>query len=317
MEQATLAYKKAQLAHQRYDVKASQQRAGGMFTAGSGESQLEVDRRSLEEREKKIRLELESIEKRRRNQRMSQRGHPRIAVVGYTNVGKSCLVNKLTGSNLVSKDQLFCSLDTHSRLVRLPKTNKEVLLVDCVGFISELPHQLVASFRATLESALDADLVVHVRDMHHPEREQQQKDVISVLKSLNLASQESIDDCVVCWNKLDLVEDKESLMRDYSAQPNKRNIVLMSAAKEEGLDEFLEKIESKILPSFHYNRLALHLKMVDPLYGKKMSFIRNFGSIEMENLEEETTNLTVLFDDKSLVHFLNNFPEESLSAQVL
>jgi GTP-binding protein HflX len=210
--EGTLQVEHAHLTHQKSRLVRSwthleRQRGGFGFLGGPGETQIEADRRQIEERIAKIERDLEAVKRTRSlHRRQRRRGtHPIVALVGYTNAGKSTLFNRLTAAGVVAKDMLFATLDPTARLIELPH-GESVYLIDTVGFISELPTSLIAAFRATLEDVLDADLVIHVRDMSHAENEAQREDVEGVLAELGLdrASHPILE----VHNKIDLLEKK-------------------------------------------------------------------------------------------------------------
>jgi GTP-binding protein HflX len=184
-----------------------QQRGGTRKLAGSGETQLERDRRMLDERETALTRKLASIAKTRALQARSRR-YPLVALVGYTNSGKSALLNRLTGAHVDSCDLLFASLDTHTRAMRLP-SGQRALLVDTVGFVSDLPTELVPSFRSTLEQVLDANLLVHVRDIANEESERQRRDVLQVLRDLGVPDGRLQSRLIEVHNKIDLLDDSD------------------------------------------------------------------------------------------------------------
>ena len=213
VELAHLTYQRSRLV--RSWTHLERQRGGFGFLGGPGETQIETDRRLIGERLAKIRKELEGVKKRRGLQRQARKRvpFPVIALVGYTNAGKSTLFNKLTAAEVLAKDLLFATLDPTMRGVRLPKGTKAVLS-DTVGFIADLPHELVAAFRATLEEVLEADVIAHVRDAAHDESAAQKADVLKVLSELGIEP-EGGRTFVEILNKIDLLEPevRTSLLR--------------------------------------------------------------------------------------------------------
>jgi GTP-binding protein HflX len=217
------------------------QRGGFGFLGGPGETQIEADRRMIRDRMARIRRELGQVKRTRslHRDRRQRAPWPVIALVGYTNAGKSTLFNRLTGETVFAENLLFATLDPTMRDVRLPGFDK-VILSDTVGFVSDLPTELIAAFRATLEEVASADLLVHVRDMAHPDRDAQAEDVDDVLASLGLA-EEGAPPRLEAWNKIDLLPAEE---RDRLAEEARRreDVVLISAITGEGLDALRQRM---------------------------------------------------------------------------
>ncbi|HCW60667.1 MAG TPA: GTPase HflX, partial [Sphingobium sp.] len=205
------------------------QRGGFGFLGGPGETQIEADRRMIRDRMAKIRRELDQVTRTRglHRARRQRAPWPVIALVGYTNAGKSTLFNRLTGAEVMAEDLLFATLDPTMRQIALPGLDKAILS-DTVGFVSDLPTQLIAAFRATLEEVLSADLIVHVRDIAHPDSEAQRDDVLDVLGELGVTGEAALErgegaseppPIIEAWNKLDLLDaDSMSLVRELAAR---------------------------------------------------------------------------------------------------
>ena len=246
VELAALTYQRSRLV--RSWTHLERQRGGFGFLGGPGESQLEIDRRLIGERIVKIKRDLEDVTRTRGLHRKARRRvpYPVVALVGYTNAGKSTLFNRLTRAQVLAQDVLFATLDPTMRLVRLP-SGREIILSDTVGFISDLPTDLVAAFRATLEEVLEADLVLHVRDVAHPETAIQRADVYAVLHDLGLS--DAIEQGMIeLLNKIDLLEPetRDQLQQQATRDPR---ILPISAVTGDGCDELLRAIDRRLAAS--------------------------------------------------------------------
>jgi GTP-binding protein HflX len=243
VELAALSYQRSRLV--RSWTHLERQRGGFGFLGGPGESQLEIDRRLIDERIQRNKRDLEDVKRTRGLHRKARRRvpYPVVALVGYTNAGKSTLFNRLSGSGVLAADLLFATLDPTMRRIALPD-GREVILSDTVGFISDLPTELVAAFRATLEEVMEADLLLHVRDASHPETEGQKADVEAVLESLGLAEMLG-ERMIEVLNKIDRIEPeaREALLE----QAKRRHpAVAISAVGGEGCDRLIAMIESRL-----------------------------------------------------------------------
>ncbi|MBC8037436.1 MAG: GTPase HflX [Rhizobiales bacterium] len=243
VELAHLQYQKSRLV--RSWTHLERQRGGFGFLGGPGESQLEADRRLIEERITKIEKQLASVVRTRTLHRKGRARvpYPAVAFVGYTNAGKSTLFNRLSGASVLAKDLLFATLDPTMREIVLPHGRK-VILSDTVGFISDLPTSLIAAFRATLEEVLEADIILHVRDVSHAETEAQSADVNRVLDELGI-DEVRRGQIIEVWNKLDLLDGETRTAREAQAS-RKENCVLISAITGEGIDRLLQAIEDRL-----------------------------------------------------------------------
>jgi GTP-binding protein HflX len=245
VELAHLTYQKSRLV--RSWTHLERQRGGYGFLGGPGETQIEADRRVIEERVARIEEELEKVKRTRKLHRESRKRvpYPIVALVGYTNAGKSTLFNRMTAARVLSADMLFATLDPTLRAVDLPHGIR-VILSDTVGFISDLPTMLVAAFRATLEEVIEADVILHVRDVSHADSAAQSRDVETVLGELGIAASDRR--LVEVWNKVDRLnqDGRERIVNLAEREPAGRRPVLVSALTGEGIDELSAAIEARL-----------------------------------------------------------------------
>jgi GTP-binding protein HflX len=249
VELAHLTYQKSRLV--RSWTHLERQRGGFGFLGGPGESQLETDRRLIEERIARIERDLEKVNRTRKLHRDSRKRvpYPIVALVGYTNAGKSTLFNRLTRARVLSADMLFATLDPTLRAIDLAH-GARIILSDTVGFISDLPTMLVAAFRATLEEVIEADVVLHVRDVSHEDAEAQLHDVEEVLRQLGIDAEQS-GRLIEVWNKIDQLSASDRARLDNLAarQDVARRPVPVSALTGEGIDRLLDAIETRVAQS--------------------------------------------------------------------
>ena len=263
------------------------QRGGFGFLGGPGETQIEADRRLIRDRMAKIRRELDQVKRTRslHRDRRQRAPWPVIALVGYTNAGKSTLFNRLTGEAVFAENLLFATLDPTMRDIRLPGFDK-VILSDTVGFVSDLPTELIAAFRATLEEVREADLLIHVRNMAHPDREAQREDVEDVLTSLGL-SEEGAPPRIEAWNKVDLLSEEER-DRLYEEARRREDVVPISAVSGEGLDHLRERM-AECLRSGE----QVHLIRVPTTDGNRIAWLHSRGEVIEQRLDGDEMELSV------------------------
>ncbi|MGV0817797.1 GTPase HflX [Martelella sp. AMO21009] len=244
VELAHLNYQRGRLV--RSWTHLERQRGGGGFMGGPGETQIEADRRMLRERITKLERELEQVVRTRQLHRSKRKKvpHPIVALVGYTNAGKSTLFNRITGAGVLAEDMLFATLDPTLRRMKLPH-GRTVILSDTVGFISDLPTHLVAAFRATLEEVLEADLILHVRDMADPARDAQSADVLRILGELGIDEAEQNARILEVWNKVDLLGPQEHDVMMARASSTE-NVMAVSAISGEGVDALVDRIADRL-----------------------------------------------------------------------
>ena len=281
VELAHLTYQKGRLV--RSWTHLERQRGGFGFLGGPGETQIEADRRVIEERIARIEAELDKVKRTRKLHRDSRKRvpYPIVALVGYTNAGKSTLFNRMTAASVLSADMLFATLDPTLRAVALPH-GARVILSDTVGFISDLPTMLVAAFRATLEEVIEADVILHVRDIPHEDLEAQLHDVGKVLGELGI----SADDrrVIEVWNKIDQFDSagRERVLNLAGRQPADRRPVPVSALTGEGIDHLVEAIEMRLSES----RLTLEVS-IDPADGAGLSWLYRHSEVLLKDMRDD------------------------------
>ena len=295
VELAHLEYQAGRLV--RSWTHLERQRGGFGFLGGPGETQIEADRRMIRDRMAKIRRELDQVKRTRslHRDRRQRAPWPVIALVGYTNAGKSTLFNRLTGEAVFAENLLFATLDPTMRDIRLPGFDK-VILSDTVGFVSDLPTELIAAFRATLEEVASADLLLHVRDMSHPDREAQKEDVEQVLESLGLA-QEGAPPRIEAWNKIDLLaaEERERLQEESRRRDD---VVAISALDGEGLDDLRQCMAARLRSGEEVHELRLPAGD-----GGRIAWLHARGEVLAQSIDQDEVQLSVRLSPDNWARF--------------
>jgi len=295
VELAALTYQRSRLV--RSWTHLERQRGGFGFLGGPGESQLEIDRRLITDRITRLKSELDQVKRTRELHRAARRRvpYPVIALVGYTNAGKSTLFNRLTRADVVAEDMLFATLDPTMRRIRLP-SGLEAILSDTVGFISDLPTDLVAAFRATLEEVTEADLILHVRDISHPDSEAQRADVEAVLRDLGIVG-DPARPIVEALNKIDLL-DRESREVLAARAAREANRVPCSAVTGDGLPELLDLLDGRLTAG--HRTVELEVDISD---GAGIAWLYTHGQVLERRDDERATHLLVSLAPKELARF--------------
>ncbi|WP_028716643.1 GTPase HflX [Paracoccus sp. J39] len=297
VELAALAYQRTRLV--RAWTHLERQRGGLGFVGGPGETQIEADRRAIDEQVIRLRRQLERVVKTRELHRKARAKvpYPIVALVGYTNAGKSTLFNRLTGAEVLAQDQLFATLDPTMRQRVLPG-GRRVILSDTVGFISDLPHELVAAFRATLEEVLAADLILHVRDISHPETEEQAGDVGEILDSLGVEEDVPL---IEVWNKIDaLSPETRAALRRTDART--AGVQAISALSGEGLEALLAAIEARLAEALDEPRLEAEL-VLPHSDGRRRAWLHERGVVAAEELAEDGVHLRLRWTERQKAAF--------------
>jgi GTP-binding protein HflX len=293
VELAALSYQKSRLV--RSWTHLERQRGGFGFMGGPGETQIEADRRLIDTRMVRIKKDLIEVSRTRSLHRKARRRvpYPIIALVGYTNAGKSTLFNRLTKAGVVARDQLFATLDPTMRLLTLP-SGRAVILSDTVGFISDLPHELVAAFRATLEEVLEADLIVHVRDVSLPDSARQSQDVETVLRRLGVDVDQGL---VEVWNKIDLLDEPAALEIHNQVRRNDLAVAL-SAATGDGVVRLLELFDFRV--GADRQLLSLDVRLED---GAALAWLYRHGDVVRRHDDSSCAHLLVRLDARDAGRF--------------
>ena len=283
VEMAALAYQRTRLV--RAWTHLERQRGGLGFVGGPGETQIEADRRAIDEQMARLKRQLGRVVRTRELHRSARAKvpYPVVALVGYTNAGKSTLFNRLTGAEVRAEDMLFATLDPTMRALRLP-AGPDVILSDTVGFVSDLPTQLVAAFRATLEEVLSADLILHVRDISHPGAEHQARDVEAILEQLGVAE---ATPRIEVWNKADRL-DAEAMATAEARASRDDAVLIVSALTGRGTDALLDRVAAAVSAE----RAAAEVSL-DHADGRRRAWLYEQGVVEEERQTDEGPRLSV------------------------
>lgn len=298
VELAALSFQRSRLV--RSWTHLERQRGGVGFLGGPGESQLEIDRRLIDQRMVRLKKDLDQVRRTRGLHRDARRRvpFPTVALVGYTNAGKSTLFNRLTNAKVFAQDLLFATLDPTMRQVSL-ETGRKVILSDTVGFISDLPTQLVAAFRATLEEVQNADLILHVRDIAHPDTDAQKADVETILGGLGFDDERLRSGVIEVWNKIDLLDIRD---RQNIEIPKNQLAVAVSAVDGDGITDLINLLTSHLARSNTLQQLSV------PLHdGAAIAWLYGHGEVISRQDDGEYAQMEMRIDSVDHNRFLSKF----------
>ena len=298
VELAALSFQRSRLV--RSWTHLERQRGGGGFLGGPGERQIELDRRQLDNAIIQLQKQLKKVRNTRQLHRNARKRvpYPIVALVGYTNAGKSTLFNKLSGANVMSQDMLFATLDPTMRQIALP-SGKTIILSDTVGFISNLPTHLIEAFKSTLEEVQSADLILHVRDISHADSNTQRTDVLSVLSDLDIITHKERFGLIEVLNKIDLLEDK--CISNMLSENDQKNVKI-SAITGRGCTELLKMIDNILSQNER-----IHLFEVSLSDGAAVAWLHNKGTVKSIKTDDSKTSLEVALSEENANRFFKKF----------
>ena len=292
VELASLTYQRSRLV--RSWTHLERQRGGAGFMGGPGETQIESDRRQIDQRISRLRNDLKNVKRTRDLHRKARRKvpYPVIALVGYTNAGKSSLFNRLTDAKVAVKDQLFATLDPTMRELKLP-SGRSVVLSDTVGFVSNLPHELITAFRATLEEVTEANIIIHVRDCAHPDTEAQKTDVLNVLDELGIGhnGEEDAVPMIEVFNKIDVLDEDDKITVIGTVERSNQTLFALSALTGERCQMLIEGIDEKITSTDTIHHIDLAVSD-----GATLGWLYDHGEVLQRSDDDQGLHLKVRLD---------------------